>query len=57
MTLNIVMGCLIVGILCHANLPGYPDTLNITLKDKARLSMISRAFQRSIHAIIEPLNY
>ena len=42
MILNIVMGCLIVGIFCHANLPGYPETLNTTLKDKARLSRASR---------------
>ena len=36
------MGCLIVGIFCHANLPGYPETLNTTLKDKASLSRTSR---------------
>ena len=42
MILNIVMGCLIVGILCHANLPGYPETFNTTLKDKARLRRTSR---------------
>ena len=42
MILNIVMGCLINGIFCHANLPGYPETLNTTLKDKARLTRTSR---------------
>ena len=42
MILNIFLGCLIVGIFCHANLPGYPETLNTTLKNKARLSKTSR---------------
>ncbi len=56
MVLNIVMDCLIVGTFCHANLPGYPDTLNTTLKDKARLSRTSRGIEGHFKGVSSAIN-